>query len=340
VEDVPPGHFYSVVVQQIFSYLAGKHNHRMHESEVIDLCRSFAWIEADDIAAILGNLVKHRYVIADPAWSSYNMGPKLRQLYNDARIHSNINEGKTGIALVHNGHRIANLPIALNQTRLGADILYAGRYWRITSVADGWLAVRPVRNSSSPIRPSYRSVRGPIMTGLVAGRVREILLGKVNVRHGLDRTSVEHLSAIMARTPKGATDNCIVEWQKRHGDDVDYYYYTFAGGLENAILSLLMSLQGYDCRPVRGSEGSIIRSSERLDLSMIPEKAESVRQSIEDNWRAFSSLMGMGPLADLLPSNLAKKEVLSQVVYGSTISRVCGMLKSPIVSSRGPLWLD
>ena len=59
VEDVPIGHFYGTVVQQIFSYLAGKPNHRMHSSEVVDLCRSFAWIESDDITAILSNLVKH-----------------------------------------------------------------------------------------------------------------------------------------------------------------------------------------------------------------------------------------------------------------------------------------
>ncbi len=340
VEDVPPGHFYSVVVQQIFSYLAGKRNHRIHESEVMDLCRSFAWVELDNIAAILSNLVKHRHVIAEPAWSSYQMGPNLRQLYNDARIHSNIDDGHTGIALFHNGRRIANLPIASNQVQLGADILYAGRYWRIVSVADGRLSVQPVPHSSSPIRPRYRSVGGPVMSWLVAGKIREILLGKVDVSRGLDNTAAQHLAEVLARVPRDAPENCIVEWRRRHGDDVDYYYYTFAGGLENAILSVLLLAQGRDCRPVRGSEGLIVQSGERLDLGLIPESAEAVRQSVEDGWRAFSSLVNTGPFVDLLPPKLAKKEVLSQVLYGSTVLRVCAMNNAPMVSSGGPLWLD
>jgi ATP-dependent Lhr-like helicase len=340
VEDVPPGHFYSVVVQQIFSYLAGKRNYRIHESEVMDLCRSFAWIESDDIAAILSNLVKQRYVIAEPAWSSYHMGPNLRQLYNDARIHSNIDDGNAGIALFHNGHHIANLPITPNQARLGADILYAGRYWRIFSVADGRLAVQPVQHSSSPIRPTYGSVGGTAMSWLVAGRIREILLGKVAVSRGLDRASAQHLSAVLARVPKGAPDNCIVEWRRRRLHDVDYYYYTFAGGLENAILSLLLSVEGRNCRPVRGSEGLIVQSRERLDLKLIPESADVVRQNVEDGWRTFSSLVDTGPLAPLLPSSLVKKEVLSQVLYGSIVSRVCDIRNAPIVNSGGPLWLD
>ena len=116
--------------------------------------------------------------------------------------------------------------------------------------------------------------------------------------------------------------------------------YTFAGGLENTILSLLLSVQGYSCRPVRGSEGLIVQSGEALDFGLIPTNADAVRQIVEDGWRAFMSLVDTEPFADQLPSNLAKKEVLSQVLYGSTTSRVCAMHNAPTVSSEGPLWLD
>ena len=31
VENIPPGQFYSVLIQQIFSSIAAKHHHRIHE---------------------------------------------------------------------------------------------------------------------------------------------------------------------------------------------------------------------------------------------------------------------------------------------------------------------
>ena len=139
------------------------------------------------------------------------------------------------------GRHIANLPLTPTQIRLGADVLYAGRYWRIVSVGDGRLSVQPVRNSPSPIRPSYGRVTGPVISWLVADRVREILLGKMDVSRGLDRASVQHLSAVLARVPTGVPDNCVMEWKRCRGDKVDYYYYTFAGGFECHLESLAIS---------------------------------------------------------------------------------------------------
>jgi hypothetical protein len=169
-------------------------------------------------------------------------------------------------------------------------------------------------------------------------RIRSILFGKIGVTRGLDTTSAQNLSRIMARIPKAVTDNCVIEWQKRRGDEVDYYYYTFAGGLENTILSLIFSLRGYYCKPVSGMEGLIVCSSERLDLNMIPEKEDTITQIVEENWRGFEPLVNTGPFASLLTSKLVKKEILSQVLYGLTISRVSSMRNSPIVSSGVALW--
>ncbi len=338
VEDVPPGCFYSVVIQQIFSYLAGKRNYRMHVSEVMELFKSFAWIETDDITTILSNLAKKRYIVAEPAWSSYVMGPNLRSLVNDAEIHSNIGNGNTGIAIFYRGRRIASLPITSNQARIGSEILYAGRYWRITSIGDRHLSVTPVSSSSSPIRPAYRGSSTPPISSLVANRIRDTLLGKSLISKGLDKLSSQHLSEIINNVPNGASDNSIFEWKRRHEDDIDYYYYTFAGGLENIILCLLLSEHGYDCRPAKGSEGLIIQSRERLDKELIPLDTESIRQIVEKNWKIFSSAVFTGPFAELLPNSLLKKEILSQVLYGSILSHVSAFHNASVVDIQKPLW--
>ena len=73
---------------------------------------------------------------------------------------------------------------------------------------------------------------------------------------------------------------------------------------------------------------------------MIPQGLEVAERMVEDGWRFFSSLVDTGPFGDLLPSKFTKKEVMSQILYGSTMARVCAMHNAPIVSTGGPLWLD
>ena len=189
-----------------------------------------------------------------------------------------------------------------------------GHARRITSIGDRHLSVTPVSSSSSPIRPAYRGSSTPPISSLVANRIRDTLLGKSLISKGLDKLSSQHLSEIINNVPNGASDNSIFEWKRRHEDDTDYYYYTFAGGLENIILCLLLSEHGYNCRPVKGSEGLIIQSREKLDPELIPQDTDTIRQIVENNWKAFSSVVVTGPFAELLPNSLLKKEILSQVV--------------------------
>ncbi len=338
VEHILPGYYYSVVVQQIFSYLAGKLKHRMHVSEVMELFNSFTWIETNEISSILTNLEKKSYIVAEPAWSSYVIGPSLRPLVNDAEIHSNIGKGSTGTPIFYKGRQMASLPIASNQARIGSEILYAGRYWRITSIGDRRLSVTPVSSSSSPIRPSYRGSSTPPMSSIVARRIHDTLLGKSLSIKGLDKLSSQHLSEIMNNVPKNIPENSIFEWVRRREDDIIYYYYTFAGSLENIIICLLLSEQGYDCKPLRGSEGLIIQSREKLDPELISQDTDTIRQVVENHWKSFSSNVVTGPFAELLPNNLLKKEILSQVLDGSILSRVSAFHSVSVVDIRKPLW--
>ena len=155
LECSPGGHFYSVLVQQIFAMVAAKHHHRIHRDEIAELCEPWTWIQLEDQEEILTALDGRHYLRYEHGWHSYQMGPRLADLYNDAKIYSNIANGGAGVPVFYQGRRLAYLPIPLLQVRLGQTILFAGRYWEITSVSSDSIRVRPGQPVSNPIRPRW-----------------------------------------------------------------------------------------------------------------------------------------------------------------------------------------
>ena len=328
VETVPPGQFYSVVVQQIFSSVAAKHHHRVHLKEIEELCSSFPWILPGEIASIMQGLSTKGYLIHEPEWSSYQMGPMLRTLFNDGAIFSNISSGESGIQIICDGRRMASLPLPPSRVRLGATILFAGRYWEITSVGEGRVSVRLTHPVGSPIRPLYGRGGGSYTSPTLANRIRDVMFEEANPSHwSLDRATEDRLRVIKATVPSRHSGRCIF----RATGSSKYYYYTFAGGLENAVLQLLFSKLGHECQVMKDAEGVAICSNESLDFSRIPEGENEIRGAVQEHWRTFSRLASKGPFFELVPGALRRKEVLSQIDYGCTIPDVVDTQNRPII---------
>jgi len=331
VEAVPPGQFFSVVVQQIFSYIAGKRNYRMHEQEALDLCSSFSWIGQDDITLLLGQLCRLRYLRPETEWSSYQMGANLGPLFNDSAIHSNIADRGSGIQVLHEGRLLATLPLPASQIKLGAIMLYAGRFWKIVSVGDGRVTVRPNSPCDSPIRPRYGGRSGSPMSALVAQRIKSILYER-KVIDGLEDTSAARMAGLISKVPAGLYGGEVLEYRHLTETGFDYYYYTFAGGLENSVLQLALSENGYQCQLMRNAEGIALHASMPLDFEAIPDNEDSIVGAVRNNWQRFRSLVNSGPFYELLPTALKKKEILSQVLYGPTVANVTRLKVARVVT--------
>ncbi|MDI6734797.1 MAG: hypothetical protein QME42_01165 [bacterium] len=329
IENTPPGQFYSVLIQQIFSSIAAKHHHRVHESEIEEICNSFSWIKPEEIRLIMQRLSSQGYLQHEDRWSSYQMGPMLESLYNEMAIFSNISNGESGIQVFHEGRRLASLPLPVAQLRLGAVILFAGRYWEITSVGEVRITVRLTNPVSFPIRPSYGKGGGNYLSSIVAQKIKEVLTGRENLSNFmLDIGTENRLRNLQVRIPSESYEECI--FQTKHTSK--YFYYTFAGGVENRVLHVLFSEFGHSCQLMRDTEGIAIYSDEPLDFSRIPNDENEIKEIIHHHWQSFLPLVRVSPFFNLLPISLRRKEVLSQIDYGGTISKVIDMRNRSVIS--------
>ncbi len=335
IENTPPGQFYSVLIQQIFSSIAAKHHHRVHESEIEEICNSFSWIQPREINLIMQRLSSQRYLRHESRWSSYQMGPMLESLYNEMAIFSNISNGESGIQVFHEGRRLASLPLPVTQLRLGAVILFAGRYWEITSVGEARITVRLTNPVSSPIRPSYGKGGGNYMSSIIAQKIKTVLSGRANLSYfRLDRAAENRLRDLQVKILSEHFEGCI--FQARSASN--YFYYTFAGGVENMILQLLFSKFGYECRLIKNTEGIAVCSDDLLDFSQISNDENEIKEIIHKHWQSFLLLSSTGPFFNFLPVSLRRKEILSQIDYGDTISNVIVIRNKNVIPNSGRLF--
>ncbi|MCD6099608.1 MAG: DEAD/DEAH box helicase [Candidatus Marinimicrobia bacterium] len=336
IENIPPGQFYSVLIQQIFSGIAAKHHHRVHQREIEEICNSFPWIRPEEITLIIQRLSNQRYLRYETRWSSYQIGPRLEPIYNEMKIFSNITNSESGIQVFHEGRRLASLPLPVARLRLGAVILFAGRYWEITSVGESQIIVRLTKSVPFPIRPSYGKGGGNYMSSIVAQKIKTVLLEKVNLSDfRLNRDAKNCLRDIQARIPSESFEGGI--FQTSHTSK-HFYYYTFAGSAENRTLQLLFSQLGHSCQLMRNAEGIGIYSNEPLNFSLIPYDQKKVKEIIYDHWQSFLRLINTGPFFNLLPISLKKKEVLSQIDYEGIVSNVVGMRNRTVIPISGRLF--
>ncbi|HYK87885.1 MAG TPA: DEAD/DEAH box helicase, partial [Acidobacteriota bacterium] len=172
IEPIVEGCAHSVLVQQVFSCVAAKDNHRVLPEEIKSFCQPWAGYHRA-VDAILENLVAKKYLAAEAGWRSLRMGPKLAELYNKKGIYSNIADSDTGVAVYAQDRKLGTLPLP-RDVKKGNVILFAGRYWRIESIRDSSILVSKTAQVADPLVPRW-GTRGLKSSDLVTRQMRSLL---------------------------------------------------------------------------------------------------------------------------------------------------------------------
>ena len=168
------------------------------------------------------------------------------------------------------------------------------------------------------------------MSSLVAQRIKSVLFGK-EITSELDDASTDQMARLVSKIPSGLCGGEILAYRHLTETGYEYCYYTFAGGLENFVLQLIFSNNGYECQLMRNADGIGLHASVPLDFDVVPDDENSVLDVVHGHWQRFRSLVNVGPFHELLPTALKRKEILSQVLYGSTIANVMSLRKAKVV---------
>jgi len=327
VESADAGKPYSVLIQQVFSILAGKRKLLIHSEELIEIFGKLTWLVRDELFEILGKLVDES-LLRRESMNLYGVGPKLERLIEDKAIYTNIIGSETGIPIFHDGRLLTKLPLRPNQIKHGNVVLYAGRYWQIISISDEGLGVHLAKPVNDPIRPVWGS-KGLFNTSLMLAQgIREVLVNQPGFEHHIvDEQCKTLLNRIYERASQiPNSDNAL--WFENK--DSKYIYFTFAGSVGNQIIQLIFEKNGISCRAMPKAEGIAIISTEPLSFSLIPHDPKEIVSYINSQWRHLSNQAIVGPFFDFLPSSLKQKEVISRITNLTLINSISRYSNSPI----------
>lgn len=298
---------HSVLVQQIFSYVASKTNYRILPEEIPRFCK--AWTEyPDSVDAILRSLEAKGYLGSEAGWRSVRMGPKLSELYNKAGVYSNIRDSDTGIAVFSRDRKLGGLPLP-SDVRRGNIILFAGRYWKVESVRQAAITVSQTSAVANPIVPRWGAA-ALATSDLVIREMKRLIKGEAEPE-GLQKRERKGLENIRQTCARSSKDWDFLYRQKGRRRT----YYTFLGGFSNTVLKLGLESRMKPGPEIRAGELSLV-SDIPLDFSSLP-TADEIKDLIDSNWKLFSDVAAKGPFFNLLPSELQKEEVLSFLDYGA-----------------------
>ncbi len=328
VESEVVGHPYSILVQQVFSILAGKRNLLIHPDELDELFGVFGWFDRENIITMLEKLVDKDFLRREPSRHVYGVGRNLEDLIEKYEIFTNITGSEVGIPVFHEGRLLANLPLRPHQIKRGNVVLYAGRFWRIVSISDAGLAVRTNPPVSDPIRPVWGS-RGIFnMSLLLAQGIRDLLTHHPRFdNHNLDARCSGELDELYSKTNQLTNSGDAVWFEHSKGKHI---YYTFVGALGNQILELIFEKNGFICKPINKAEGIALSSDVPLDFNVIPKDPETIVSLINTSWRHMANYATTGPFFDNLPTPLKRDEILSRIINISLVNTISHLHEIPL----------
>jgi len=323
-----------VVWQQILSYIASKTRKRFHPSELHRLFVNTGEIQSEQLQAILRNLVSIEFLDYDSSWNSYIIGPYLAGIIDFPTIHSNISEASDGLPVYQGNRRIGTVSLSSQELREGNIMLLGGRYWKIARLDKISIHVLPSQRVEAPLVPRWYSGRRIPISHNIAQRGAEILSGKeLPISLSLDDASRINLERLRANFDGFHDKRLLPYWVTSSIETL-----TFAGDLGNAILALIITESGTYCRPSKGRGFLSLQSDVPLDLQCVPNDLEIIKAIIQKRWRSFSSYTNQSPFSIMLPMQIRRDEVISQLTQREMLEFIADFHSKKFTRIRSPLF--
>lgn len=323
-----------VVLQQILSYIASKTRKRFHPSELYRLFVNTGVIQSEQLQAILRTLVSTGLLDYDSSWNSYTVGPYLAGIIDFPTIHSNIAEASDGLPVYQGNRRIGTVSLSSHELREGKIMLLGGRYWKIVRLEKTSIGVLPSQRVDAPLMPRWHSGRRMPISHHIAQRCAEILSGtELPISISLDDASRINLERLRVNFDGFCYKKILPYWTTTSTETV-----TFAGELGNAILALIIAESGTYCRPAKGREFLSLQSDAPLDLHCIPNNPEQIKAIIQKHWRSLSSYTNQSPFSVMLPMQIRRDEIFSQLTRREVLAFIAGFHIKKLTRTRDPLF--
>jgi ATP-dependent Lhr-like helicase len=322
-----------VVLQQILSYIASKTRKRFHPSELHELFVKTGEIQSEQLQEILRTLVSAGFLDYDSSWNSYSVGPYLAGIIDLPMIHSNISEVNDGLPVYQGNRRIGTVSLSPNELSEGKVLLLGGRFWKIVRSGNTSIRVLPSQRVDTPLMPRWYSGRRIHISHYIAQRCAEILSGKELPKSlSMDNESRITLERLRASFNGLSVSRRLPYWVTQQSIE----YLTFAGDFGNAIMALIISEAGTYCRPVKGREYLLLRSDVPLDFKYIPNDPDQIKPIVQKHWRALSSYAIQSPFSAMLPMQIRREEIVSQLIQREILEFIVSFHRKELIRIRDP----
>jgi len=213
-------------------------------------------------------------------------------------------------------------------------MLLGGRYWKIVRLEKTSIHVVPNQRVDAPLMPRWYSRRRIPISHNIAQRCAEILSGKeLPVSLSLDDTSRINLERLRVNFDGFHDKRLLPYWVTPSTETL-----TFAGDLGNAILASIITESGAYCRPSKGRGFLSLQSDAPLDLQRIPNDLETIKAIIQKHWRSFSSYTNQSPFSIMLPMQIRRNEIISQLTRRDMLEFIADFRTKKLTRIRSPLF--
>ena len=174
---------------------------------------------------------------------------------------------------------------------------------------------------------------GKVNSHYIAQRCAEILSGKELPKSlSMDNESRITLERLRASFNGLSVSRRLPYWVTQQSIE----YLTFAGDFGNAIMALIISEAGTYCRPVKGREYLLLRSDVPLDFKYIPNDPDQIKPIVQKHWRALSSYDIQSPFSAMLPMQIRREEIVSQLIQREILEFIVSFHRKELIRIRDP----
>ncbi len=329
VENTKPMKLFGAMVQQILSLIASKKGAYTKVREIVDIATQHQkHLTEEIIDEILTSTSRLGFTKPHDFKHSYGANEKLYLLMDYRILYGNMPIKEEEIVILHEKKEIGHIPkFNLLDISEGEIILFAGKFWKVIQISDGFIKVEPYHYYEHAIEIKYDSEQWQI-DPIILNRIHAYLTGTYELNLNLFEKSLREPISTVIKKSLSLFNNTIPVVRLKNG----FYHITLAGKLCNQVISKF-----YNTIPKVDNIGFF--SEFIIDFSTLSTQLTDYIDIVNTIDFPTSSLT---IFQMMLPDNLKRKEFLENWLNNIEIENTLKRLKTSttkLVSLEDIEWL-